>query len=98
MAEQLKLCPGCGGEPFVWGKQYHPRMNVECSECSFKALTADWQRRTPGLATKAILDLINGCLNVAGIAEVYIDDATARAFHAEWSESPEMKKAAASAN
>jgi hypothetical protein len=43
----------------------------------------EYARRTPGPATAEVCDLIRGCLEVAGVAEVIIDEDTARRLIAE---------------
>jgi Zn ribbon nucleic-acid-binding protein len=60
MAEQHPLCPGCGKEPFVSQWEDQPQPTLECNECSFRADAEDWQRRTPGPATRAMLEWLRG--------------------------------------
>ena len=48
----------------------------------FKA-GVEYARRTPGPATARAVNLIRDCLDVAGVAEVIIDETTAREILAE---------------
>lgn len=93
MAEQLKPCPRGhkASEPHRYGwPETGWRIICFGSNCGW-AMSGDseeqvvrqWNDRTPGPATRVIYDLIDGCLDVAGIAEIHIDESTARAFHDE---------------
>src|SRR4051812_26160904 len=84
----LKGCPHWGSRGKTvcgWVFVAQPRP-VRCRNpgCRAEARSPEaWNRRAMPPATAQILDLIQSCLEMAGVGEVILDEQTARAFLAE---------------
>jgi len=60
---EAKACPFCGGEPRREDYTQFPGFyRLHCDSCMYAIIGTSWNHRTPGPATKEMVELAKSCV------------------------------------